>query len=140
VAQLLAKHREVLGKPSSSRHKRHLIRRIAWGLQAQVQGHLSERALRRAAQLVDNSDLRVAATCADRKKQAKTARRRLPLPGTILVRRYKGRELEVTVLDHGFEYEGRVFATLSAVAKAITGSHWNGYQFFRLTRQRKGNV
>jgi hypothetical protein len=57
---------------------------------------------------------------------------RLPPPGTVITRRYKGDVLHVKVLPHGFEYEGEVYSSLSAVAKAITGSHCNGYLFFRL--------
>jgi hypothetical protein len=56
----------------------------------------------------------------------------LPPPGTIITRRYKGEVLQVKVLPHGFEYQGEVYSSLSAVAKAITGSHCNGYLFFRL--------
>ena len=57
---------------------------------------------------------------------------RLPLPGTAITRKYKGRTLEVRVLRDGFEYDGQKFKTLSAVAKAITGSHCNGFRFFKL--------
>jgi hypothetical protein len=57
------------------------------------------------------------------------------LPGGILTRLYKGQQLQVTVLQSGFAYGGQVFASLSAVAKAITGSHCNGFHFFRLTNQ-----
>ena len=57
---------------------------------------------------------------------------RLPPPGTILTRKYKGRVLQVQVLRNGFEYEGQVYRSLSAVAKAVTGSHCNGYLFFRI--------
>jgi hypothetical protein len=60
---------------------------------------------------------------------------RLPAPGTILTRLYKGQRLvEVTVLPSGFAFQGKVFASFSALAKAITGSHCNGYHFFRLTK------
>ena len=55
----------------------------------------------------------------------------LPPPGTILTRPYKGQQLHVQVLTDGFAYAGRVYASLSAVAKAATGSHCNGYLFFR---------
>ena len=57
---------------------------------------------------------------------------RLPLPGTVLTRQYRGRLIEVTVLPNGFEWEGQVFKSLTAVAKAVTGSHWNGFLFFGL--------
>ena len=60
---------------------------------------------------------------------------RLPLAGTILVREYKGRKLQVRVLESGFEFEGEVYRSLSAVAKKITGSHCNGYLFFHLKRE-----
>jgi hypothetical protein len=52
-------------------------------------------------------------------------------------RLYKGRLLEVTVLADGFAYGGQRFATLSAVAKHVTGSHWNGFHFFGLTQKGK---
>ena len=52
----------------------------------------------------------------------------------MIARKYKGRTLLVKVRADGFEYEGDVHASLSAVAKAITGSHCNGFNFFRLTR------
>jgi hypothetical protein len=61
----------------------------------------------------------------------------LPAPGTILARRYKGHIIQVKVLTKGFEYEGTLYRSLSAVAKAITGSHCNGYLFFRLSEDRR---
>lgn len=60
---------------------------------------------------------------------------RLPAPGTVLRRSFKGAEHEVTVLPNGFEYEGKAYRSLSAVATAITGSHWNGFLFFGLTKK-----
>jgi hypothetical protein len=56
---------------------------------------------------------------------------RVPPPGTILTRPYKGQRVQVQVLTDGFAYAGRVFPSLSAVAKAVTGSHCNGFLFFR---------
>ena len=60
---------------------------------------------------------------------------RLPAPGTILRRVYKGQAIVVRVLERGFEYEGRRFRSLSGIAKEVTGAHWNGMLFFQLTRQ-----
>jgi len=60
---------------------------------------------------------------------------RLPMPGAMLTRQYRGQTIQVMVLPNGFEYEGQIYRSLSAVAKAVTGSHWNGYGFFGL----KGN-
>lgn len=59
----------------------------------------------------------------------------VPIPGSLIMREYKGRLLEVLVLDEGFEYAGEKFKSLSAVAKRITGSHCNGYLFFNLRRR-----
>jgi len=56
---------------------------------------------------------------------------RLPIAHTVLTRAFKGRMYTVTVLPHGFEYDGDIHKSLTAVAHAITGSHWNGYHFFR---------
>jgi hypothetical protein len=53
----------------------------------------------------------------------------LPIPGAIIKKEYKGRIYDVKVLENSFEYEGKIYKTLSAVAKAITGAHWNGYLF-----------
>jgi hypothetical protein len=61
----------------------------------------------------------------------------LPAVGTVLTRPYKGRLIEVTVLETGFAYQGEQFATLSGLAKRITGSHWNGWHFFGLTKQER---
>ncbi len=71
--------------------------------------------------------------------QGQCARRdlRLPKPGDVLCRWYKGREITVRVLKSGFEYEGRRFRSLSAIAKAVTGAHWNGLLFFGIVRQER---
>jgi hypothetical protein len=61
----------------------------------------------------------------------------LPLPGTILTRTYRGRQIEVKVMPQGFEYEGESYRSLSAVAKVVTGSHWNGHLFFGLTTHKR---
>ncbi len=61
--------------------------------------------------------------------------RRIPPPGTVLLRKYKDQSIAVTVLENGFEWEGREYGSLSAVAKAVTGSHLNGVRFFHLGRK-----
>jgi hypothetical protein len=145
VAQLQAKYLEAFGEPTNGHNKAWLVKRIAWRLQALAEGTLSERARQRAEELANDADLRVTipkakpVPAAARTKTA-TVRfadhdDRLPLPGTILSREYKGRTVHVRVLADGFEWEGEAYPSLSAVAKAITGSHVNGYHFFRLTRK-----
>ena len=59
-------------------------------------------------------------------------------PGTVLTREYHGQEIRVVALEDGqFEYDGQVFTSLSAVAKAVTGTKWNGRLFFGLTKRRR---
>lgn len=143
VTDLKHKYEEVFGERCRSGHKQWLVKRIIWRLQAQAEGDLSERARRRAQELANDADLRMKAppqkkqspAPRGRKVQATIARPhddRLPMPGTVLTRQYKGAELTVTVLADGFEFEGEKFQSLSAVARAITGSHCNGFLFFRL--------
>ncbi len=139
--ELRQKYEDVYGEECRANHKRWLVKRIVWRLQANAEGDLSERARRRAAELANDSDLRLNPPPAPKQPEPRTVQGtvstshdpRLPLPGTVLRREYKGRELQVQVLTDGrFEWEGEVYQSLSAVAKAITGSHTNGFLFFRL--------
>jgi hypothetical protein len=144
VAELRQRYAQVFGEATRTGHKTWLVRRIAWRLQALAEGDLSERARRRAAELANDADLRL---LPPKNKQSTPRERlpaipvsdksdkRLPPPGSTLARRYKGRMVQVRVLRNGFEYEGSTYPSLSAVAKAITGSHCNGFLFFRLARQ-----
>jgi Protein of unknown function (DUF2924) len=139
--ELRTRYEEVFGEECRSNHKQWLIKRIAWRLQANEEGDLSERARRRALELANDSDLRLkppnghdlAKPPAQTRKLPNRHDPRLPLPGTTLSRAYKGDDVRVKVLDNGFEYEGETYKSLSAVAKSITGSHTSGYLFFGLT-------
>lgn len=63
--------------------------------------------------------------------------RRKLMPGTRLVRDWHGAGHTITVLDDGYEYDGKTWASLSAIAKAITGTHWNGPAFFGVSRVKR---
>jgi Protein of unknown function (DUF2924) len=141
---LRIRYAEVFGEPTQTRNRVWLLKRIAWRLQVLAEGDLSERARRRAEELANDADLRMnpppppklSVAAPERTMTAALPVRgdgRLPLPGTIITRVYKGETLQVRVLSDGFEFEGQVYKSLSAVAKAITGSHINGFLFFRLT-------
>jgi len=142
--ELQEKYAQVFGEQPRSRNRQWLVKRIAWRLQANEEGDLSERARRRAMELANDADLRVTAPRqpknGDGAGHTKTVRTRvsastrLPLPGTVLTREYKGRLLQVKVLTDGFEYEGEIYRSLTAVAEAITGSRWNGCHFFGLRK------
>ena len=149
VKELRGKYAEVFSEPTRCRHKDYLVRRIAWRLQVLEQGDLSERARRRAEELANDADLRI---FAPKKISANNMRlagpttsgqisiphdSRLPMPGAVLTRKYKGQTIQVMVLDKGFEYEGQVYRSLSRIAKLVTGSHWNGYGFFGLKKGKK---
>lgn len=146
--ELRQRYEKLFGEACRSSHKAWLIKRIIWRMQANAEGDLTERARRRAEELANDADLRLKAPTprkhvGSQKKSTSApslARHdpRIPLPGTRLVRRYKGERVEVTVLEQGFEYLGETFASLSAVAKAITGSHTSGFLFFRLTGKGAG--
>ena len=72
-----------------------------------------------------------------KKRRSLTRDIRLPPPGEYLRRDYRGRDILVRILDRGFEFEGRRYRSLSAIAKAVTGAHWNGLLFFGLVKQDK---
>jgi Protein of unknown function (DUF2924) len=146
VAQLRSRYAEVFGETTKARHKTWLIKRIAWRLQALAEGDLSERARRRAAELANDADLRWAAPRAPSlvidpaaialaTKPTAASKKPLLLPGTVLSRAYKGRTLQVKVLAEGFLYGDAIYQSLSAVAKAITGTHCNGISFFHVGRK-----
>ncbi len=151
VGQLQDRYVEVFGEPVRSRHRQYLIRRIAWRLQVNAEGSLSERALRRAEELADNADVRLTpphgeilgragrygtgtpkSDMSDSVRVHVTMDERLPSVGSQITRQYKGRTITMTVLADGFEYLGERYRSLTAVAKAITGSHMNGFRFFGL--------
>jgi hypothetical protein len=141
IAQLRQRFAELFGEATPASNRTWLVKRIAWRMQALAEGDLSERARRRAAELAHDADLRLnpprsqttAATPPEPVTVPASIDPRLPPPGTILTRPYKGQQLQVQVLTEGFAYAGRVYPSLSAVAKAVTGSHCNGYYFFRNT-------
>ena len=119
-------------------------------MQSLAEGGLSERARRRAEELARDADIRTTiprapATTTDAPARTAIApvlktggpHDRLPIPGTVLTRKYRGKQVAVKVLPAGFEYEGQTYRSLSAVAKAVTGSHWNGHLFFGLTTHKR---
>jgi len=144
VGELRTRYAEVFGETTNAHHRQWLVRRIIWRMQATADGDLSERARQRAHELANDADLRVSAPKAIKAGRTATTtdhnkptlriagNRRLPMPGSVITREYKGRTLQVRVLKQGFEFEGESYKSLSALAKAITGSHCNGYLFFRL--------
>jgi hypothetical protein len=147
VGQLRERYLEAFGEPSRSGNRDFLFKRVAWRLQSLAEGTLSERARKRAEELARDADLRTTLPRPPKDTPAGktvalsapkvTAHDRLPIAGTVLTRKYRGRRVDAKVLPQGFEYEGQVYRSLSAVAKAVTGSHWNGHLFFGLTTHKR---
>ncbi len=142
VRQLRERYQEVFGQESRSNHKQFLFRRIAWRLQAQAEGGLSERARRRALEIADDHELRTrapkgfdfdgAGNRSVHQMLAPDADPRRPLPGAVLEREYKGSTIIVKVHADHYAFDGKQYRSLSAIAKEVTGTKWNGYLFFHL--------
>ena len=143
VGELREKYIEVCGEATNSRNKSWLIKRIAWRMQANAYGGLSERALAKAREIANEADLRL---IVPRKPKVSPESQTREIPTTIkpqrqalmrsttLTRVYKGKTYIVSVRESGFECEGVLYKSLTAVAKAITGQHWNGYLFFNIKK------
>jgi hypothetical protein len=142
IIALRQRYLEVFREPTESRNAAWLRKRIAWRIQSLAEGGLSERARERAAELANEADLRMRAptglpTALARVETVQAAATfardpRLPKAGTLLSRTFKGRQIVVTVLDTSFSFEGREYKSLSAIAGEVTGTRWNGFQFFGL--------
>lgn len=143
VNELRGKFSEVLGYATHSRNRQFLIRKITWGIQARQWGDISPQTRKRAHDLADFRFLRLrmpkgyeapAPEQGDtvRKKVSMSRDTRLPMPGAMLVKDHEGKRIDVKVLDDAFEYEGRRYRSLSAIAREVTGTNWNGFKFFGL--------
>lgn len=147
VNGLRERYREVFGEDSRSGNKDYLFRRIAWRLQANAEGDLSERARRRALEIANDADLRVRApkslTGSDAHNRTTVTAingardSRLPKAGTLLTREFKGKMYVLKVLEDGFEYEGQTYQSLARIATEIAGCRWNGFTFFALDREAR---
>jgi hypothetical protein len=142
VGALREKYEELFNEPPRSRNKQNLIKRIAYRMQEQLEGSLSERARKRAAELADEAHIRIREqpgapgedTPVTVPAQVKRDSR-LPPAGTVLVREFGGKRHEVTLREQDVLYAGKSYRSLSSVARAISGTPWNGFRFFALTRE-----
>ncbi len=138
VEQLRARWKEVFGEETGQRHRQHLIKRLARQLQDDRPGLTAEDEAKvdryRAMLRQMPPEKWFPGARHNRKKQPSSPPKRRALkPGVVLTRVYEGAEIAVTVRDDGrFDYAGRTYRSLSAVAKAATGTTWNGWRFFGL--------
>lgn len=134
--KLQKRYKELYGEDATGTHKTYLWRKVAYKLQEQEHGGLSAKANVKLKTLIEEYDpINNKALRPDKpmvSQQASVKDKRLPIPGTILTKEYKGVSYQVKVLEKSFEYNSKIYKTLSAIAKEITGAHWNGYLFFNL--------
>ena len=129
VKDLKAEWQTLFNAPAPNNSRGFLEGRIAYRIQELTYGGPDRETRRMLDLLADEVE-----GVARRKNQISDPRN--PVMGTKLIREWDGVEHTVTVLKDGFDWQGRKFKSLSAVARAITGTRWNGYRFFGL-RERK---
>jgi hypothetical protein len=147
TAELRDHFETVCLEPPRSRNRDWMIKKIAWRLQANEQGGLPERVRQRALAMADDADLRKRppqsftdqiSLAVEQTTVIDTGRDpRLPPSGAHLYKTYKGKKLAVYVGENTCEFNGTTYGTLSAVAKAISGSHVNGFTFFGLKSKKE---
>jgi len=128
IAALRQKWRELFEREPPLYNRRYLENRLAYRIQELAYGGLAPETLERLEALADEQE----GKAVRRDRQVK----RRPIAGTRLIREWKGTEHCVTVREDDFEYQGRPYQSLSAIARAITGTRWNGLVFFGLKNQR----
>ena len=130
IAELKQQWRALFGREPPAFNRPYLVSRLTYRIQELAYGGLRPETRARLEALgeqLDGGNVVLRRTRADGR----------PLPGTRLLREWHGVEHAVTVLVDGFEWEGRPYRSLSAIARAITGTRWNGWTFFGL-RTRNG--
>jgi hypothetical protein len=140
VPNLQQAYRELFGSGVPAGNTELARRRVAWRLQANAEGDLPESARTQAFSIARSLTRRTPSKRTEAEGPTISSRlptghdSRLPMPGSVLHKQYGGRRLLIRVLSSDFEWEGKRFASLSAVAQAITGTKWNGFAFFGLTK------
>lgn len=135
TAQLRAQYKKLFGDKTAPGNRVFLIRQLALRIQEQAMGGISLAARDKIRELIRTYDpISKIAVKTEAGKTAAGRDVRLPMPGSFITKTYKGKKLEVKVLENGFEYQGVLYKNLSAVAKAVTGDHWNGFLFFGFKR------
>ena len=148
VRELQQHYQDLFGEEPESVHRQFLFRKIAWRLQAAQEGGLPESARELARAIAKDAPLRnrVISNAGKRRagfpiEQSATTTitpdhdSRLPMPGGLIVKQFKDQTIVVKVVDDGFEYDDRRYSSLSAIAQEITGTKWNGFLFFGLTKE-----
>lgn len=130
TAKLKEQWTALFNTPPPPYNRRFLESRLAYRIQELAYGGLKPETVRRLEQLGEQLD---GGNIAVRRLRGND----IPIAGTRLIREYQGVEHIVTVMPNGYEWRGRPYKSLSAIARAITGTRWNGLLFFGLKNRRR---
>ncbi|KAF0173128.1 MAG: hypothetical protein FD162_2006 [Rhodobacteraceae bacterium] len=133
VAALKAEWQALFDAPAPNNSRTFLEGRLAYRIQELTYGGPDKQTRRLLDLLADEVEGTLT-------RKAQIADPRNPVAGTKLIREWDGIAHTVTVLNGGFDWQGRRYKSLSAVARAITGTRWNGYRFFGLRESKRGQA
>ncbi len=141
VDELQLEYERVFSRPTRQRHRVYLWKRLARKVQEDRLPKLTDDEEARVAEYRDlirqlpPGRWFVGKWRGKPKSKVSVSDHRTPQPGSVISRQYHGEEIVVKVLEDGFEYAGQVYRSLSAIAKFITGTVWNGPSFFGLRKR-----
>lgn len=140
--QLCERWLTLFGKDPTASNRPYLIKRLAYRIQEIAYGGLSDNARTTMDNILDTHGFDENGGRSRGRHTEKKYKADVPIPGTRFIREWKDNTYEVTVVSGGFEFEGRRYRSLSAIAQAITGTHWNGRAFFGLkkTHEKKART
>ncbi|CAM8655170.1 Protein of unknown function DUF2924 [Paracoccaceae bacterium] len=133
VNELKAEWQALFDAPAPNNSRTFLESRLAYRIQELTYGGPDKQTRRLLDLLADEVEGTLT-------RKAQIADPRNPVVGTKLIREWDGVAHTVTVLREGFDWDGRRYKSLSAVARAITGTRWNGYRFFGLRERKRGEA
>ena len=133
VGDLKAEWQALFNAPAPNNSRGFLEGRLAYRIQELTYGGPDRETRRMLDLLADEVDGTLT-------RKAQIADPRNPVVGTKLIREWDGTAHTVTVLKDGFELSGRRYKSLSAIARSITGTRWNGYRFFGLRERKRGEA
>lgn len=133
VKELKAEWQTLFDAPAPNNSRTFLENRLAYRIQELTHGGPDKQTRRLLDLLADEVEGTLT-------RKAQIADPRNPVVGTKLIREWDGVAHTVTVLKDGFEWDGKRYKSLSAVARSITGTRWNGYRFFGLRERKRGEA
>jgi len=142
--ELKARWRALHSTEPPSHNRSHLIKRLAYKIQENSFGGLTKSSADAMDRVLDVHGYDSSGARQEQSHKKSMPKKNVPITGTRMVREWNGRVHEVVAADGGFEYQGRRYRSLTAVAKEITGTHWNGRAFFGVAnthtkKQRRGS-